>query len=107
MKNVRGLRGNGTRSGEKRGTGALRICRKRGGATTRAGIAKLAGRFGQRGGIRVGIRGGIRIEREAHRRRGREEARRGRFLTRGVPSRQAALEGPRYGTHDAWGRRSG
>src|SRR5215208_8098653 len=99
MKNVRGHRGKGTRSGEKRGIGALRICRKRGGATIRAGIAKLAGRFGQRGGIR--------IEREAHRRRGREEARRGRFLTRGVPSRQAALEGPRYGTNDAWGRRSG
>jgi hypothetical protein len=48
---VRGLRGKRTRSAEKIRSAALAICRKRGGATTRARRRK-AGRTGQGEGVR-------------------------------------------------------
>jgi hypothetical protein len=58
-KNVRGLRGKRTSSGEKIRSAALAICRKRGGAITRVSRRKSG---------RVGQRRGIRLERTTHRR---------------------------------------
>jgi DNA-binding transcriptional MerR regulator len=63
---VRGLRGKRTRSGEKIRSAALAICRKRGGAITRA-IKRKAGRDGQGEGVRRrAIRTDLQIRHLSH-----------------------------------------